>query len=852
MTDLLGRTLEGEIDCNDSTSADPRMAGRSAGGRPTSSAPNRRILVIDDTPAIHRDFRKILQLGSPQGSGLRDVEAALFGDDIGPAVAPYDLDSVFQGQEAVAKVRDAMEAGLPYAMAFVDMRMPPGWDGIETIERLWQQDPRLQIVVCTAYSDHPWERVLARLDVGDRLVVLKKPFDGIEVCQLASALTAKWELTRQAALKVSMLEEAVRERTAELRLANEKLQQDIIERTRAEAVSAEHGRVLEMVAASRPLDEVLTRLVNLIESQIEGTYASILLLDDDGKHLRRGVSPSLPEAYSKAVDHVAIGPKAGSCGTAMYRREPVIVSDILQDPLWDDIRELAVQHGLRACWSMPILSNQSKDLGTFAIYSRNVREPTSAERRLIEPIAHIAGIAIERRQAEERIHHMAHHDALTGLPNRVLLEDRLNQAILQAQRYGRQVTVIFIDLDNFKLINDSLGHNAGDELLKVMADRMTASVRRSDTVVRLGGDEFVIVLFGHEPEHRDDAITVVVDRLRRAIAQPVHIGDQKLQVSCSMGLSTYPDHGQSAATLLMNADVAMYCAKDLGRNNYQFYRGEMNARSQQKLEIQEGLRSAVAHGELKLLYQPQIDLRSGKIVGVEALIRWHHPQLGMISPISFIPVAEETGMIVPIGDWVLRTACAQNRLWQAAGLRPVTVSVNVSARQFRERNLVERVAQALHDSGLDARYLELELTESLIMQNRQLAVETMRELQAMGVGLSIDDFGTGYSNLSALKSFPIARLKIDRSFVRDIPADADDKAIATAVISLGHKLNLKVLAEGVETAGQLAFLRDNDCDEMQGYHFSRPVSADAIGALLPRLETDEPATATTAMADAGE
>jgi diguanylate cyclase (GGDEF)-like protein len=506
---------------------------------------------------------------------------------------------------------------------------------------------------------------------------------------------------------------------------------------------------------------------------------------------------------------------------------------------------------LRACWSMPILSNQGKDLGTFAIYCETVREPTSEERRLIDPITHIAGIAIERRHAEERIHHMAHHDALTGLPNRILLEDRLNQAILHAQRYGRQVAVIFIDLDNFKMVNDSLGHGAGDELLKVMANRMTQSVRSSDTVVRLGGDEFVIVLFGHAPEQRSEAITVVLDRLRRAIAEPVHIGDQKLQVSCSMGLSTYPDHGQSTAALLMNADAAMYSAKELGRNNYQFYSGEMNARSQKKREIQEGLRNALANNEFVLLYQPQIDLRSGRIIGVEALIRWHHPQRGVISPIDFIPLAEETGLIVPIGDWVLRTACQQNKAWQAAGLCPITVSVNVSAHQFRERNLVDRVTQALHDSGLAARHLELELTESLIMQNRALAVETMRELKAMGVGLSIDDFGTGYSSLSALKSFPIARLKIDRSFVRDIPGDEDDKAIAMAVISLGHKLNLRVLAEGVETAGQLAFLRDNDCDEMQGYHFSKPVSAEDIGALLRGRETDKPATAMTMMADAG-
>ncbi|MEO6353911.1 MAG: EAL domain-containing protein [Burkholderiaceae bacterium] len=605
---------------------------------------------------------------------------------------------------------------------------------------------------------------------------------------------------------------------------------DIDQRKRAELLRSEQGRVLEMVATGTALEQVLDSLMHLMESQLEGMMASILLLEDDGLHLRHGAAPSLPQAYLQAIDGIGIGPKAGSCGTAGHRREQVIVSDILQDPLWDDYRELAATYGLRSCWSTPIITHQYTLLGTFALYAQEVRTPTLMESQLIEMATRIAGIAIERRNAEDRISHMAHHDALTGLPNRILLEDRLEQAMLYAQRYGRLVTVAFMDLDNFKLINDSLGHNTGDEILKTVADRMKSCMRATDTVVRLGGDEFVIILFD-QPD-QVEAITSTLQKIRETIAHVIDVGGQKLEVTCSMGLATYPNDGADIDTLLMNADAAMYRAKELGRNNWQFYTAEMNAKAHEKLTLQEGLRNAIAGGEFVLLYQPQVNLQSGQIFGVEALIRWQHPILGMISPARFIPLAEQSGLIVPIGDWVLRTACHQNKAWQDAGMPHITMSVNVSARQFREKSLVSRVAYALQESALEARYLELELTESLIMQDLQQAVATMQELQAMGVRLAIDDFGTGYSSLSALKSFPISRLKIDQSFVRDLPDNENDKAIAMAVISLGHQLNLKVIAEGVETERQLAFLRDNECDEMQGYYFSKPVSADAIAALF--------------------
>lgn len=605
---------------------------------------------------------------------------------------------------------------------------------------------------------------------------------------------------------------------------------DITERKRADVLRDGQSQILQMIAMSAPLEEVLRHLMHLVESQLTGIYGSVLLLDDDGIHLRNGAAPSLAAAYTRAIDGIRIGPKAGSCGTAVYRRETVIVADTTLDPLWEEFRELATTHGYRSCWSTPILSHQGAVLGTFALYSATVREPTAVETRLIDAATRIAGIAIERKQSEDRIRFLANHDALTGLPNRALLKDRLSQALLYAQRYDRWVTVVFVDLDNFKIVNDSLGHNAGDALLKTVASRMVDCVRASDTVVRLGGDEFVVLLLD-QPKSAD-IISETVQKLRAAIAEPINADGHDLRVTGSIGIANYPNDGVDADVLLANADAAMYRAKEIGRDNFQFYTPALNTKAHEKFLFQEELRNAVVRSEFVLVYQPQVDLRSGRIFAVEALIRWNHPTLGMVPPIKFIPIAEETGLIVPIGDWVLHEACRQNKAWQDAGLPHVSVCVNVSARQFREKNMIARVVSALTDSGLEAKYLELELTESLIMQDVEQAVETMKELQSLGVNLSIDDFGTGYSSLSALKNFPVARLKIDKSFISDLPTNESDKAVASAVILLGQKLNLRVIAEGVETEDQVAFLRENNCDEMQGYHFSKPIAAQAIEELL--------------------
>ena len=610
------------------------------------------------------------------------------------------------------------------------------------------------------------------------------------------------------------------------------ISRDINERKLAGALRDGQARILEMIAMSAPLENVLENLVHLMEFQLKGTIGAVMLLDETGSRLRRGAAPSLPEAYAKAVDGAPIGPTAGSCGAAAYRRQAVVSADITTDPIWADTKDLAAEHGLRACWATPILSHQGAVLGTFAMYSRAVREPTDAEARLLDIATHIGSIAIERKLAEDRIHFMSNHDALTGLPNRALLADRLNQAMLLAQRYDRWVTIASVDLDNFRLVNDTLGHNVGDQLLTIVARRLRDCVKESDTVVRLGGDEFVVLL-GDQPKNAD-LITATLQKLRVAICELTRIDGHLLQVTGSIGLANYPNDGTDANALLANAAAAMYRVKEIGRDNFQFYTPELNTKVHEKFRLQEELRSAVAQEAFFLLFQPQVDLCTGRIFAVEALIRWRHPKHGVVPPDRFIPIAEGSGLIGQIGDWALRAACTQNKAWQDAGLAPINVSVNVSARQFQEKNWVCRVVAALQDSGLEAKYLELELTESLIMQDVDQAVATMRELQRLGVQLSIDDFGTGYSSLSALKTFPVARLKIDKSLVRNLPHDENDRAVTAAVISLAQKLKLRVIAEGVETEEQMGFLRENNCDEMQGYLFSEPVPPAEIEDLLKR------------------
>lgn len=611
---------------------------------PRSGRANRRILIVDDTASIHADFRKILCVDANNHASLDSIEETLFGN--APAVRQtFVLDSAYQGQEALELVNKALAANTPYALVFIDMRMPPGWDGLETIEQLWNVDPNLQIALCTAYSDYSFEAIEARLTYDDQLLILKKPFDDLEIRQMATALTWKWQLAQDAAAKLIGLERTI------------------------------EARVQELLKVS----------------------------------------------------------------------------------------------------------------------------------------------------------HLLQYDALTELPNSTLLGDRLTQAITVCRRHGSQLAVMFIGLDRFKRINNALGYPVGDEMLKLVSQSLVATVRESDSVFRYGSDEFVLIL--NDIKHPQQT-QYIAEKLLAAVSTAHYVAGHDLSVTASLGISVYPDDSSSAVELIKKAETAMRAIKERGPNNFSFFIAEMNLLAQVQQSLESAIRQALQRNEFSLHYQPKLDLHSGKIVGAEALIRWHQPDHGWIYPSAFIPVAEDSGLIVPLSQWVIRQACTQARAWQAAGLPPICLSVNISAIDFRQRDFVANLVAILEHTGLAPQLLELEITESVLMQNVEETHTTLRKIKALGVRLSIDDFGTGYSSLSYLRRFPIDVLKIDQSFIRGLSSNSQDAQLISAIISLGKSLDLNIVAEGVETIEQLQFLIAHQCEEGQGFLFSKAVAADDFARLL--------------------
>ncbi len=610
---------------------------------------NRRILIVDDTPSIHQDFRKILGPVPDGEQSLAETEAALFGT-LQPQRPTFELDSAYQGQEALQLVQRALAEGRPYSLVFTDMRMPPGWDGLETIEQLWKVDPHLQIALCTAYSDYSWEAMADRLQFGDQLLVLKKPFDSLEIRQMASALTWKWQMAQDAASKMLSLEQTI------------------------------EARVHELLKVS----------------------------------------------------------------------------------------------------------------------------------------------------------HLLQFDVLTELPNSTLLGDRLNQSLALSRRHDKQLAVMFLGLDRFKRINNALGHPAGDEMLKRVGQNLVATVRESDSVFRYGSDEFVLILSDiRHPQQTKN----IAEKLLKSIRSPQHIAGHDLSVTACLGISIYPDDGVDAIDLIKKAETAMRNVKESGPNDFSFFIEEMNQRARDQQSIETGIRLALERNEFVLHYQPKLGLGSGQVVGAEALIRWQKPGQDYIYPSDFIGVAEDSGLIVPLSRWVLAQACRQTCAWRKAGLPKICMSVNISAIDFRQRDFVESIEQILQQTGMDPTCLELEITEGVLMQNVEATVNTLNRIKALGVRLAIDDFGTGYSSLSYLRRFPIDVLKIDQSFIRGLSSDSNDAALVSAIISLGRSLNLTIIAEGVETLEQLEFLKAHQCEEVQGYYFSKPVEPDAFVQYLKSVKT---------------
>ena len=512
------------------------------------------------------------------------------------------------------------------------------------------------------------------------------------------------------------------------------------------------------------------------------------------------------------------------------RREPVFVAAWgTAPPGIDGLGSTSVQwqpeNGGSA--SLPLLLGADA-LGAM-IFAGVPRAPDGELTAMLQAIGSHVAQYLQRTQAEDALRFVATHDPLTGLPNRVMFNQRLEHAIMQAKRHRRQLAVLFIDLDRFKVINDTLGHEFGDTLLRDVAQRLIQNLRASDSVARLGGDEFVVLL---EETSAPMYVAGVTQKLIGALAQGFALAGKEYHVSASIGVSTYPADGETAAGLLKNADIAMYRAKEQGRNTFQFYAAAQNIHTVERLTLESGLRRALERGQLVLHYQPQVETTSGRITGVEALVRWQHPELGLLPPASFIAIAEETGLIVPIGQWVLHAACATQRSWRESGLAPLRMSINLSPRQFLQEGLPRDIEMIVRASDADAAHLELEITEGMVMQDPERAVTLLREIRNIGVHIAIDDFGTGHSSLAYLKRFPVDNLKIDRSFIAGIPADRGDAAITQAIIAMAHSLELKVIAEGVETEAQYQFLLAQRCDEYQGYFFSKPLPAEQMRALL--------------------
>jgi diguanylate cyclase (GGDEF)-like protein/PAS domain S-box-containing protein len=715
------------------------------------------------------------------------------------------------------------------------------------------------------------------------------------------------------------------------------------------------SRIIDLLACDRDLHETLSEITQLVEALAPPALCTILLMQPDGRHLRIGAAPSLPERYNQFVDGLEIGPVTGSCGTAAYRRQAVIVSDIATDPLWEVPRDFTLAAGLRACWSMPILDERGVVLGTVAMYYREQREPTGRDWALLEPAARLIRLALaqqrrkdelreaeaEKRQAaalelkrmrllsdvsqeiliiardgiilqvnaaggrmlggaegqlagrrmleliaeadrpavmrrlngraadldheeihlqapagtlvpvefscttidyegepatvlafrdlsdrkrdEARIRFLAHHDALTNLPNRFLLRERLTQALGTTNDQHTTLALLYLDLDYFKPVNDLLGHAAGDALLIQVASRLQAELRSTDTLARVGGDEFVVVALFDRPE--DTAGFAA--RLVAALARPFVLGTDQVEIGVSVGIALYPRDGDSQEALIRAADTALYRAKHDERGTFRFFEPTMDARSQARQRLERDLRHAVEREEMQLYYQPIVNCATGAVLGFEALLRWHHPEFGVVLPREFIALAEKTGLIAPIGQWAIETAGAAAAGWQ----RPHWLAVNVSPVQLRLSDLPGIISDTLARTGLPASRLEIEITEGLLIEDPRRAGDILSTLHARGVRIALDDFGTGYSSLGHLQKFRFDKLKIDRSFITRLGESDDATIIVRTIIGLAHSLGLSVTAEGVETPQQLASLRELMCDQVQGYLLGRPMQMDGPSEL---------------------
>ena len=590
------------------------------------------------------------------------------------------------------------------------------------------------------------------------------------------------------------------------------------------------NRALEQIATAIPLSKTLNLIVKSISHDYPEAMPSILLLSDDGRQLFHAASDRLPKFYDEAVDGVEIGPETGSCGAAAHSGKRVIVENISTHPYWADFKELAAQANLGSCWSEPIISANNKVLGTFAIYHQYPKAPDSYDCLLIEQSAHLASIAIERENTNKLVWQQANYDSLTKLPNRTMMRENLKQAISHAKRYQKKLAVIFLDLDHFKDVNDTLGHAIGDALLIETANRLASSVRDYDIVARLGGDEFVIIL--NDISNPSDA-EHVIQLLQQKLSEPFHLNEEVVYCTASIGITIYPDDNRDIDSLLKNADQAMYSAKSHGRNTYHYFTQSLREAAHNRMQLINDLRTAINENQFHLAFQPIIDLKTDKVYKAEALIRWQHPEQGFISPLDFIPVAEDTGLIIELSNWIFGEATQLVKKWRKKFCPGLQISINTSPVQYKsgESNILSWISK-MTELQLHPEAIAIEITENLLMESKSEVSDKLATFRQAGIAISIDDFGTGYSSFSYLKSFTTDFIKIDKSFVQKMHKDSEDMVLCEAIIMMAKRLNIKVIAEGIETQEQESLLKAIGCDYGQGYHFAKPLDKKAFTEYL--------------------
>lgn len=600
---------------------------------------------------------------------------------------------------------------------------------------------------------------------------------------------------------------------------------DITEQKKIEAYNEKHANILEMIAVGCCAADIYNEIALMYEGRHPGLRCSMLELH--GNKLLHGGAPSLPKAYCDAVHGLEYGPEVGSCGTSTYTGKRALVECIETDPKWKDIKHVALPHGMRSCWSEPIISSSGKVLGAFGMYYNHPALPNEEESNDLRAAARLTSLVMERDQSQKRIKELAYTDELTGLASRAFFYQHLENAIKVSSRHKRRFGLLYIDLDDFKDVNDSLGHDAGDLLLKRIAEQLLLTCREADFVARLGGDEFCIIADKIE----EDYVANVAQRCLDAISQPFELATRKLTPSCSIGIAHYPDDGDDPSTLLKAADTSLYAAKESGKKQYAFYRPELTQKAEYRFQMEQYLRDAIVQQELTLVYQPQVDVTTGKIIGVEALSRWKHPVLGRVSPIEFIATAERIGMIKQLTEWVLLTACSQAVAWKEDGFPSLRMAVNISPSHFLDKDIVSLIKRTIDETGIDPQNLELEVTESGV-QTDQRNISIFESLKDLGVQLAIDDFGTGYSSLASLKHLKVDCLKIDRYFIDDMIVDNKTLLLVGTMIEMAHKLGYSIIAEGVETTEQLDIIKSMEGEAVQGYLFSKPVTATELIKLL--------------------